>query len=232
MSGAPAKILVTGASRGIGRAIAERLLADGREVVLVARDAAALAAVASAPTRARLLPRDLEIDPDVVDAAAELLGGTLDGIVHAAGLALHAPLDSIRARDVERMHRLHFTAPLEMARAFAARGRPGSIVHVASTLCVRPAAGRIAYSATKAALLSLTRSLALELAPRGIRVNAVAPGVVSTSMVRDLDIEPLRALHPLGLGSPEDVAGAVLYLLDATWTTGTILVVDGGLTAG
>lgn len=232
MSAAPAKILVTGASRGIGRAIAERLLADGREVVLVARDAAALAAVASPHPRAHVLPRDLTQDPDVVDAAAELLGGTLDGIVHAAGIALHAPLASIRARDVEQMHRLHLLAPLEMARAFAARGAAGSIVHVASTLGMRPAAGRIAYSATKAALISLTRSLALELAPHGIRVNAVAPGVVSTDMVRDLGLEALRALHPLGLGAPEDVAGAVRYLLDAAWTTGTILVVDGGLTAG
>ncbi|MBX3272125.1 MAG: SDR family oxidoreductase [Sandaracinaceae bacterium] len=226
-------ILVTGASRGIGRATAERLLARGRSVVLCARDGAALDAIARAHDGAYALARDLGAAPDrVVEDAADLAGG-LAGIVHAAGVARHAPLEEITRDALDEMHRLHVVAPLVMAQAFARLGRPGTIVHVASTLGLRPAAGRLAYAATKAALVSMTRTLALELASRGVRVNAVAPGVVATDMARGLgDLDALAALHPLGLGTPGDVAEAIELLLDARWITGTVLVVDGGLTAG
>jgi len=225
----PGAYLVTGASRGIGRAVAERLLARGDAVVLLARDEARLHEVAGG--RAPVLVADLVEDPDVVDAAAAL-AGSLRGIVHAAGVAWHAPVPDITDAQIEQMHRLHFVAPLKMAQAFARRGAGGAIVHVSSTLGRRPAPGRAVYAATKAALDSLTRTLALELAPLGVRVNAVAPGVVATDMTRDLDLDALAALHPLGLGAVDDVADAVLYLLDARWATGTILTVDGGLTAG
>ncbi len=124
----------------------------------------------------------------------------------------------------------------------------GAIVHVASTLGVRSAPGTTAYAATKAALLSVTRTLALELAADKVRVNAVLPGVVDTDMVRvprvevapeeapaliEKQLAELRELHPIGrLGEPEDVAAAVCYLLDASWVTGAALEVDGGLLAG
>lgn len=248
------RVLVTGASRGIGRAIAERLIAGGRRVVLVARDAARLRAVAAgASDRAVAVEADLAADPDILERALVPFGG-LDALIHAAGVAPHAPLESIEEHQLELAHALHVRAPLRMSQALArhlrAERRPGAIVHVASTLGLRPAAGTLVYSATKAALLSLTRTLALELASDGIRVNAVAPGVVDTEMVRTLrapyteaggsdaarvaaQLESLRALHPLGrLGSPADVAAAVLYLLDAEWVTGSVLTVDGGLTAG
>lgn len=224
-------VLVTGASRGIGRAVAERLLERGTPVVLVARDAARLEELAAGRAHAHVLARDLAADPDVVDAAVAL-AGPLSGLVHAAGVALRAELDAITLEDLAAMHALHVIAPLAMAQAFARRGRPGAIVHVASTLGLRPARGSLGYSATKAALISMTRTLALELAERDIRVNAVAPGVVVTDMVRDLDLTALAELHPLGLGVPADVASAVLFLLDAPWVTGTILTIDGGLTAG
>ncbi len=224
-------ILVTGASRGIGRAIAERLLEGGRSVVLVARDQGRLEALAAEHDAAHVLARDLVTSPDVLDAATEL-AGPIGGVVHAAGVALHAPLQEITEHQIDAMHRLHFIAPLVMARALARRGGPGSIVHIASTLGLRPAAGRLVYSATKAALISLTRSLALELASSQIRVNAVAPGVVDTEMVRGTDLEALGRLHPLGIGAPSDIASAALFLLDAPWATGTILTIDGGLTAG
>ncbi|MCA9605310.1 MAG: SDR family oxidoreductase [Myxococcales bacterium] len=224
-------IVVTGASRGIGRAVAERLLDAGRPCVLVARDRARLEEVAKGRVHAYPLVRDLIEEPEVVEAAAAV-AGELGGLVHAAGVALHAPLEGITLAQLDAMHRLHVVAPLVMAQAFARRGAPGAIVNVASTLGLRPAAGRLAYAATKAALISMTRTLALELADRSIRVNAVAPGVVDTDMVRGMDLEALAALHPLGLGTPADVAGAILFLLDAPWVTGTILTIDGGLTAG
>ena len=230
---APARIVVTGASRGIGRAVAERLLADGRDVVCVARDAAALAGIEDGAGHAHPLARDLWRDgAGLVAAAADLAGGAIDGLVHAAGVARHAPLEDITRAQIEEMHALHVVVPLELVRELAAQTDAGSVVQVASTLGLRPAAGRIAYAASKAAQISTTRSLALELAPRGIRVNAVAPGVVGTDMVAGLDLAALGALHPLGIGAPEDVAGAVCYLLDAAWATGTILTLDGGLTAG
>jgi NAD(P)-dependent dehydrogenase (short-subunit alcohol dehydrogenase family) len=253
----PRRVLVTGASRGIGRAVAERLLNEGREVVLVARDEARLAAVAAAaPERAAVVVADLAAEPDVVERAAAPFGG-LDGLVHAAGVAPHAPLEGIEEAHLDAAHALHVRAPLRMSQALARHlreaGRPGAMVHVASTLGLRPAAGTLVYSATKAALIAMARALALELAADGIRVNAVAPGVVDTDMVRAprlapgepeprgearearvaAQLEALRALHPLGrLGRPGDVAEAVRYLLDADWVTGSVLTVDGGLTAG
>lgn len=258
MSERPEAIAVTGASRGIGRAIAERLLSQGRRVLLVARDAARLEEVAAlAPDRAEVLAADLIAEPD---ALARRLAAEpwLDGLVHAAGIAPHAPLEAIDARDFERAWRLHVLSPFESARALGlslrTRGAKGSMVLVSSTLGLRPAPTMLVYSATKAALLNMTRTLALELAPDGVRVNAVAPGVVDTDMARELrlplgtppptdeaeraqlvetQLEELTTLHPIGrLGAADDVADAVLHLLDAPWTTGSVLTVDGGLLAG
>ena len=228
MSGA---VVVTGASRGIGRRIAEELLDRSRPVVLVARSREPLEELAGDRENAFVLTRDLVDDPDIVGPATKL-AGPLGGLVHAAGVALHAPLAEVTDRQIEVMHRLHFVAPLVMARSLARAGRAASIVHIASTLGLRPAPGRLVYSATKAALISMTRTLALELASSGIRVNAVAPGAVDTEMMSRADLEALAPRHPLGIGAPSDVAGAALYLLDAPWATGTILTLDGGLTAG
>lgn len=248
----PERVLVTGASRGIGRAIAERLLADGRSVVALARDRARLEALRS--ERWAPLAVDLVQDPDAVDRACEPFGG-LDAVVHAAGVAQHGPLESIDDAQLELAHALHVRASLRLTQGLAAHlraeGREGSVVHVGSTLATHPAPGTLVYAASKAALAAITRVAALELAPDGIRVNAVAPGVVDTDMVRAPRLAPgeapprgdalearvaaqldaLRELHPLGrLGTPADVADAVVYLLDAPWVTGTILTVDGGLT--
>lgn len=231
------RALVTGASRGIGRAVAELLLAEGNEVVLVARDTASLEALAKRGN-GHVLRQDLIADPDPIRRAIEQVA-ELDAIIHAAGIAPHAPVGAITDDDLERCHRLHVVAALRMSQSFAAhrreRGGGGAIVHIASTLGLRPAAGRLVYSATKAALISMTRTLALELAPDRIRVNAVAPGVVETDMTTSLDmsLESLAELHPLGrLGRPEEIAEGVRYLLGAEWVTGTVLTIDGGLTAG
>lgn len=244
----PERVLVTGASRGIGRAVAQKLLDGGRRVVAVARGEVDL----DVPT----IRADLTLESDIVARACAAHGG-LDALVHAAGVAPHAPLEAITDAQLEETWNLHVRAALKLTQGLAAHlradGRPGSVVHVASTLGLRPAAGTLAYSASKAALIALTRAAALELAPAGIRVNAVAPGLVDTDMTRSLRLSPgepmpsgeeyarrleaqlewMRALHPLGrLGTPDEVADAILYLLDAAWVTGTILTVDGGLTAG
>jgi NAD(P)-dependent dehydrogenase (short-subunit alcohol dehydrogenase family) len=243
-------VLVTGASRGIGRAVARRLLDEGREVVLVLRHGVA------SDLDAPVVRADLTVDRDVVARACEPFGG-LDAIVHAAGVAPHAPLEAITEAQLERVWSLHVVASLRLTQDLAAHlraeKRPGSIVHVASTLAFRPAPTTIAYAASKAALIAMAKGAALELAPDRIRVNVVAPGIVDTDMVRALRLAPgepvpqgdeharrveaqleaMRRMHPLGrLGEPREIADAVVYLLDAEWVTGTVLTIDGGLTAG
>src|SRR5690606_31783394 len=136
----------------------------------------------AAPERAAVIVRDVASTPEgLVDEAARALGG-VDGWVHAAGVAAHAPLEAISDEALARAHALHVRAPLRIAQELAAHlraaGGPGAMVLIASTLALRPAAGTIVYAATKAAQLALAKGLALELAPDAIRVNAIAPGVV------------------------------------------------------
>ncbi len=176
---------------------------------------------------------------DVLDTAT-LLGrcGPLDGLVHNAGRRVHASLGAWTQEDWQALWELHVQAPAMLSQAFARQCEgPGAIVAVSSTLALKSLQGAAAYSATKAALLSLVRSLAIELAPQGIRANAVLPGAVPTDMILDgltntAELDALAAHHPLGLGTPEDVARAVVSLLENPWITGTEMVVDGGLLSG
>lgn len=247
--------LVTGATRGIGRAVCSALLAAGRRVVATGRDSAQLIEL-----ERRHSEQLLAVHCDLAQPGAwsQLLArvsglvGALDELVLSAGMVRYGAAGEIGEAELRAQHELNFVVPFlitqQVGRAMRQRGA-GAIVHVASTLGLRPAPHTAAYAASKAALISATRSFALELAPE-VRVNAVAPGVVDTEMVRVLrgvapdgeaergaaleaQLERLRALHPLGrLGTPEEVAEAVLYLLDARWVTGSVLTVDGGLTAG
>jgi 3-oxoacyl-[acyl-carrier protein] reductase len=249
-------VLVTGASRGIGRAVARQLHARGARLALSARTLASLSDVLAETSGSVGLPAELgdaaEVDA-LVPRAIEAIGG-LDGFVHCAGIVRYRPALEVTRAELEAQLAVNFTSAFRLSQQVAselvAAGSGGSIVHVASTLATNPAAGTAAYAASKAALIAWTRSLALELAPDAIRVNAVAPGIIDTDMVhvlRSAEAEPmpeaeratriseqlatLAALHPLGrLGSAEEVAQAVCYLLEATFVTGTVLVVDGGLT--
>jgi len=249
------KVLVTGASRGIGAASARALLDAGAQVALAGRDEGALAAVADSHERATTLSAELtdaEARDGLVDRAAEALGG-LDGLVLAAGVAMHMPFEALTEDAIRRQLDLNLVAPLMLVRRAlpALREGHGSVVLIGSTLADRPAPTTSAYAASKAGLHTATRALAAELAP-AIRVNAVSPGVVDTAMTRALRLAPgepmpqgaelesrveeqleeLRRLHPLGrLGTPEAIAEAALHLLGAEWTTGAILTVDGGLSA-
>ncbi|MGE3635734.1 MAG: SDR family NAD(P)-dependent oxidoreductase [Sandaracinaceae bacterium] len=255
---APRFVAVTGASRGIGRAIATRLIEDGRRVLLVARDRGRLEALAvTADGRAEVLVADLIEDPAALGRAIRE-SDAIDGVVHAAGIAPHAPLELVTEEALTRAMRLHVLSPIEsvqaLSRSLRGRGVPGSVVLIASTLGVRPAAGMLAYSASKAAMISAARTMALELAADHVRVNVLAPGVVDTDMARELrspdgspppedpaqrdaavkaQLEDLRRLHPLGrLGTPEDVAALARHVLDAPWMTGSVVAIDGGLLAG
>jgi NAD(P)-dependent dehydrogenase (short-subunit alcohol dehydrogenase family) len=260
------RVLLTGASRGIGKAIARALVARGARLAVVGRDRATLAAAVADGGEHALLVADLtdpEAAPACVQRAVAALGG-LDAFVSCAGVVKYASAADTAPDALAQQLTVNFSAPFAMARAAieplrsvstapalcdgAARGG-GAMVFVASTLGLAPAPLTAAYSASKAALISACKSLALELAPDGIRVNAVAPGVVDTAMVHVLrpggasaaepeaalraQLEALRKLHPLGrLGRPEDIAESVLYLLSAPFVTGTVLPVDGGLLLG
>lgn len=250
----PKRVLVTGASGGMGRAIVRALAEEGATVLASGRREAALREVQQGFPKVRRFVADLGapgVAQELVAAAEASLGG-LDAVVCAAGIARHAAVGALAEEDLAAVYRVNAMAPalLVQAAAPALAESGGSAVLVSSTLAQRPAPGTLGYAMSKAALEAATKVLAAELAP-SIRVNAVAPGVVDTAMVRQLRLAPgeaeptgparaarieaqlagLRALHPLGLGLPEDVARAVLQLLTSRWMTGTVLTIDGGLTA-
>jgi NAD(P)-dependent dehydrogenase (short-subunit alcohol dehydrogenase family) len=258
-SALPRRVLITGASRGIGHAIARALLAEGVRLALVGRDRRTLDSVVagSRPGDHAIIELDLEHETDLeqgVAAAAAALGG-LDAFVSCAGVVEYAALGAVARASLTRQLTVNLVAPFVLAQRAAIeleRAGGGSMLFIASTLGLKPARLTAAYAASKAGLISMTQSFALELAPRGIRVNAIAPGVVETDMVRVVRTEPgevvpgglesariaaqlevLRGLHPLGrLGKPEEIAESALYLLRASYVTGAILNIDGGLLLG
>lgn len=243
--------LVTGAARGIGRTIAERFHAAGARVLLVDCNADGLrSAAASFKSRDRDqalgFVADLAESANIAALANQVNQSTnaIDILVNNAGIELDLPFEKITTELFDRVIAVNLRAPFLLTQAlvslFPASG--GAIVNVSSIHADHAFPNAIPYACTKAGLVALTRNLALELAPRNIRVNAVCPGYIDTPMWDEwLRASPnpkelarqTTALHPLGRrGHPQDVASAVAYLAGAqsAWVTGTCLVVDGGLT--
>jgi NAD(P)-dependent dehydrogenase (short-subunit alcohol dehydrogenase family) len=241
-------ILVTGASSGIGRAIAVVASELGARVVGVARDAARLD-----ETRALLSGSGHEMrtaDLQEVEKVPVLLKeleatvGPLSGLVHAAGTLRPKPLRMVTDKDFDAALRLHVHCAGAMLGHFARTPKLPeegcSVVLMGSILSRLGSPGMATYSAAKAAIVGLTRTAALELAPRRVRVNAILAGYVDTPMTRALEerlgadhLAKIAAKHPLGLGKAEDVAHAAAFLLgdSARWVTGSCLAVDGGYSA-
>jgi NAD(P)-dependent dehydrogenase (short-subunit alcohol dehydrogenase family) len=242
--------VVTGSGRGIGRAIALGLADAGADVVVTARRAAEVASVAeeirARGRRAVELPADLRGDtPDRLAAAAVDELGRLDVWVNNAGGTDDPsvrPLADTSDEQLRDMMELNLVTVLACVRAAVARmSRGGALVNIASGAGMRAAPGTGAYGASKAAVLNMTATLAAELAPRGIRVNAVSPGMVPTETffsalgLTEEDLPRLAATVPLGrMGTPEDMAAAVLFLAGpaASWVTGQNLLVGGGREGG
>ena len=225
------RILVTGASRGIGGAAARLLAERGDEVWMAARSPAALslAAAALGVDERRTLAVNLAHGAAPGQVLEGLRGATLDGIVWAAGVVRRAPVGAVREDDLLEVLRVNLVAPLLVTQALLPQLADGaSIVLVSSNLAQRPVPGSIVYAASKAALEAVARGLAQELAGRRIRVNAVALGAVATDMMKGVPVAVLERAHPLGLGRAEDAARAIVGLLDLPWTTGATVVVDGG----
>lgn len=234
------RVLVTGASSGIGRQIAISCAQMGAQMVVSGRNVERLAA-----TLAELngdghsqVVADLSKQEDIDRLAAE--AGVVHGVVHAAGMSKLAPFRLISRAQLDETFSANVYAPLLLTKGLLAKKRiaqSGSIVFISAVAShIGPLASGV-YSASKAALLGAMRTLALEVAKQGIRANCLVPGYVRTPMLDSLNqgggsIDEHTKLTPLGLGEPEDVAyAAVFYLSDASrWITRNYFVIDGGLT--
>lgn len=240
-------ILVTGASSGIGRATACLLARSGARLVLHGRDigrldetAAMLAGSGHKVRAGHFDDADTVADMIKTIAAEE---GELDGIFHSAGTELVRPMRMTKQAQVDQLFGPSIHAALGIGRAASSKGvlgDGGALLFMSSVAGSRGTPGMAAYSAAKAAVDGMVRSLACELAPRRIRVNAIAAGAVGTEMHERLSkslspdaLADYESRHPLGFGRPEDVASAALFLLsDASrWITGTSVAVDGGYSA-
>jgi NAD(P)-dependent dehydrogenase (short-subunit alcohol dehydrogenase family) len=237
--------LVTGAARGIGLAVAKRFLADGWRVALLDIEHDLLrGAVAGLANPDGTMALDCDVsDADAVAAAITAMSrrfGRLDALVNNAGIAVFAPLLETSNQDWSRILAVNLTGPFLCTKAAAPlmREHGGAIVNVTSISAVRASTLRSAYGTSKAGLAHLTKQLAVELALRGIRVNAVAPGPVETAMAKAVHTPEIRADYhdaiPLNrYGLEEELAEAVFFLCSdrASYITGQILAVDGGFDA-
>ncbi len=242
-------ILVTGASSGIGRACAIRFSEAGASLILLARNRARLDETASMLQKGTpfvIIEADLSsgiLPEDALKYAVNKLG-KLSGFLHAAGISTTLPLRMLDNEKLNHFYATNITGAVLLSKWMSKPANlhenGGSIVWLASVMGMVGEAGKTLYSLTKGALIAGAKSLAIELAPKKLRVNCISPGVVVTPMtdaaVYNQTEEAqahIKVLHPLGLGNTDDIAYAGVFLLsDASrWITGTNIPIDGGYTA-
>lgn len=238
------RILITGATSGLGHATAITCARLGATVVGVGRDPArledtqqALARLSDAPHQ--LIRTDLTEETER-EGLLDALKDPLDGILHSAGISRIRPFRMITADHLRELQAINVEAPMLLTQGMLRKrliASGGSVLFMASIAAHIGVAGVAAYSGTKAALIAMMRCLAMEVVKHGIRVNCLAPALVETPLFEATknfvgSVDDLRSSYPLGFGQPEDVANAAVFFLSpaSRWITGTTLVLDGGLT--
>ena len=226
-------VLITGGSRGIGAAAVRLFSARGERVWFLYEKNDAAAQAVSAETGATRLRCDVADPAQVASTLAAL--PAIDLLINNAGIAHYGLINQITPEQWRRIFAVHVDGAFHCIRALLPgmlQQQSGCILNVASMWGQVGASCEVAYSAAKGALLAMTKALAQELGPSGIRVNAVAPGVIQTDMCAEIApevLEELRMQTPIErLGRPEDVAQAMAYLADASFVTGQVLPVNGG----
>lgn len=242
-------IVITGASSGIGRQCAISCSQMGASVMLLGRDIDRLEETLQAmesPHKHKSYDFDLCDFEQAAKAIKDINNqfGEISGLINCAGISTTLPINALTTDKMETFFRTNVLGALNLTKLvvggsnFSKKG--GSVIFITSVMGLVGAKGKTLYSMTKGALVAATKSMALELAPRAIRVNSVVPGVVETPMSKSSfysrnaeALDFVKKQHPLGLGKPEDVANACAFLLsDASrWITGIDLVVDGGYLA-
>lgn len=246
-------LVITGGSKGIGKAIALRFAAEGARVLIASRTKRDLRLTTDELCRIRTgclsFPADVSLEPEVRRLAAYAFQqlGEVHILVNNAGLFPVTPFRAITAEEWQQVMRTNLDGPFFCSRVFGeqmiARGTHGRILNIGSTSSLVARPGVAHYAASKAALNMLTRVLALEMAPYGITVNALCPGLIATAALLAQAADPRNVAEhearlnriPVGrLGKPEEVAAAALFMVsdEADYLTGATLVLDGGYSAG
>ena len=242
-------VIITGASSGIGRQCAVLCSKMGARVVLTGRNKERLKEtleLMGSDAVHQIMPMELtdfnNVETEIIKIIEKT--GKIHGLVNCAGISTTTPVKYVTPEKMEEFFRVNVYSAFNLARIMVRQNNMadegGSIIFISSVMGITGEYGKSLYSSTKGSLISLSKSMAIELASRKIRINCISPGVVDTPMSqaaiysRDANsLNRIRELHPLGIGNPEDVAYAAIFLLsDASkWITGTNLIVDGGYTA-
>jgi len=242
-------IIITGASSGIGRECAITFSQLGANVILIARNEERLKQTFNKLSKGNhiVIVQDItkyEKLEEIVSNTVKKVG-EISGFVHSAGIEITLPLRSMTPSYYEDMFAINVISGLELARIISKKKyldkNGASFVFISSVMGILGQLGKIGYCSSKGSLISGVKAMALELAFKKIRVNCILPGVVETEMSNEMfqklseeSKENIVDMHPLGLGKPEDIAYACVYLLSdsARWVTGTNLIIDGGYSAG
>ncbi len=236
------KVLITGATSGIGLALCEFLLKHNCTVIAVGRDESKITQLQSQFNESlQFVSLDLNEFSSYAKIFDEALAGQkLDGFTHCAGMEETLPLTMYNPENIAKIYNINVFSGIELLRWFSKKkysNDSASIVYISSVMGELGQPGKIGYCSTKSAVLGVVKSSALELAKRKFRVNAISPGVVNTPMtqklfsqIEDENIERIKQMHPLDIGEVEDVVPMIAFLLsdNSKWITGQNIKIDGG----